>query len=62
MPIKDADRVGVSDPIYELRSRLGSEGKTPDQIAEAIQAGHRLVRLYMCGRPIKILALGHSEL
>jgi hypothetical protein len=27
-------------PYYELRSRLGSEGKTPDQIAEAIQAAY----------------------
>ena len=29
VPIKDADRVGISDPIYELRSRLGSNEKSP---------------------------------
>jgi hypothetical protein len=27
-------------PYYELRSKLGSEGKTPDQIAEGIQAAY----------------------
>jgi hypothetical protein len=27
-------------PYYELRSRLGMEGKTPDQIAEALQAAY----------------------
>src|SRR5262245_57538076 len=25
-------------PYYELRSKLGMEGKTPDQIAESVQA------------------------
>jgi hypothetical protein len=27
-------------PYYELRSRLGIEGKTPDQIAQAVQAAY----------------------
>ena len=27
-------------PYYELRSKLGSEGKTPDQIADAVQAAY----------------------
>jgi hypothetical protein len=27
-------------PYYELRSKLGMEGKTPDQIAEALQAAY----------------------
>jgi len=27
-------------PYYELRSKLGMEGKTPDQISEAVQAAH----------------------
>jgi hypothetical protein len=27
-------------PYYELRSRLGMEGKTPDQIAEGVQAAY----------------------
>jgi hypothetical protein len=27
-------------PYYELRTRLGMEGKTPDQIAEAVQAAY----------------------
>jgi hypothetical protein len=27
-------------PYYELRSKLGMEGKTPDQIAEAVQAAY----------------------
>jgi hypothetical protein len=27
-------------PYYELRSRLGMERKTPDQIADAIQAAY----------------------
>ena len=27
-------------PFYELRSKLGMQGKTPDQIAEAIQAAY----------------------
>jgi hypothetical protein len=27
-------------PYYELRSKLGMEGKTPDQISESVQAAH----------------------
>jgi hypothetical protein len=27
-------------PYYELRSKLGMEGKTPDQIAESVQAAY----------------------
>jgi hypothetical protein len=27
-------------PYYELRSKLGMQGKTPDQIAEAVQAAY----------------------
>jgi hypothetical protein len=27
-------------PYYELRSKLGMEGKTPDQIAEGVQAAY----------------------
>jgi len=33
------------DPYYELRTKLGMEGKTPDQIAEAIQAAYAKGRL-----------------
>ena len=32
-------------PYYELRSKLGMEGKTPDQIADAVQAAYATGRL-----------------
>jgi hypothetical protein len=34
----DASRIVV--PYYELRSKLGMEGKTPDQIAEGVEAAY----------------------
>lgn len=37
-------------PYYELRSKLGMEGKNPDQIADAVQARLREGRLAQAGR------------
>jgi hypothetical protein len=36
----DPEATRTVKPYYELRSKLGMEGKTPDQIAEAVQAAY----------------------
>ena len=41
----DAAAARMVLPYYELRSKLGMEGKTPDQIAEQIQAAYATGRL-----------------
>jgi hypothetical protein len=36
----DPEATRTVKPYYDLRSKLGMEGKTPDQIAEAVQAAY----------------------
>ena len=52
-------------PLHELRTKLGLEGKTPEQIAEGVQAAYakgelpkrRWWRSRTCGRRTRISGL-----